>query len=509
MGTAFIPGESADIGYSVYLVAISGSSLLKWDPWTGALSQNISISPISGGTIYNNEWVLSVQNIGTFMAPAYRLINWTMKGSSTNFTSRVAGNISALSGDFGGCQDYDAGLSASCGWATPPGPQWCIGSEITVTDLHTGQNLWTYKTNNTVTENVQNPGSFIMNRGKIAFGAHGRVWSCWDARTGKKLWTSEQVEYPWGAWWPYSTASYDFNESKSAIITLTYEGVYAIDWDNGKILWHYKDSNSVPFENPYDATPYFTGVTMADGKIYTYNGEHTQSQPFARDWKIHCINATTGELIWKMLNPMIPGAMADGYLTANNAYDGYMYVFGKGKSATTVTAPENTVAKGTEVLIKGTVLDQSPAQAGTPCVSKDSMETQMEYLHIQVPIDGLWHNETITGVPVILTAIGSDGTVIDIGTTTTNGYYGAFSYAWTPPKEDMYTIMASFNGDDSYGSSSAATFVSVGPAPATPTPTPTPTPPEAAPDNTPLLYGILVAVVIAIIIGLLALFRKR
>ena len=33
---------------------------------------------------------------------------------------------------------------------------------------------------------------------------------------------------------------------------------------------------------------------------------------------------------------MTPGAIADGYLTASNSYDGYMYVFGKGKSATTV-----------------------------------------------------------------------------------------------------------------------------------------------------------------------------
>jgi len=72
------------------------------------------------------------------------------------------------------------------------------------------------------------------------------------------------------------------------------------------------------------------------------------------------------------------------------------------------------------------------------------METQMEYLHMQMPIDGLWHNLTITGVPVTLTAIGTDGTVIDLGQVTTNGYYGTFSKAWTPPKEDTYTIIASF-----------------------------------------------------------------
>jgi hypothetical protein len=90
-------------------------------------------------------------------------------------------------------------------------------------------------------------------------------------------------------------------------------------------------------------------------------------------------------------------------------YDGYLYWFGKGKSATTVTAPDIVVSKGTGVVIRGTVLDLSPAQPGTPCVSKDSMSTQMEYLHMQKPIDGMWHNLTMTGVPVALTAIGSDG----------------------------------------------------------------------------------------------------
>jgi hypothetical protein len=153
------------------------------------------------------------------------------------------------------------------------------------------------------------------------------------------------------------------------------------------------------------------------------------------------------------------------------------------------------------VLIEGTVLDQSPGQPGTPCVSKDSMETQMEYIHLQMPITGLWNNESITGVPVVLTAIDSDNNVIDLGTTTTNGYYGTFSMAWTPTKEDTYTIIASFAADDSYGSSSAATAVTVGPAPETP---PTPEIPTPV-DNTMLLYGILAAVIIAIIASLAAL----
>ena len=61
-----------------------------------------------------------------------------------------------------------------------------------------------------------------------------------------------------------------------------------------------------------------------------------------------------------------------------------------------------------------------------------------------MPQTGLWNNETIRGVPVTLTAIGSDGSVTNIGTVTSNGYYGSFTCPWTPAKQDTYTIAASF-----------------------------------------------------------------
>ena len=55
----------------------------------------------------------------------------------------------------------------------------------------------------------------------------------------------------------------------------------------------------------------------------------------------------------------------------------------------------------------------------------------------------------------------SSGTYIDIGTVTTDGYYGTFGLAWTPTAEGTYKIIASFEGDESYGSSAAATYVTL------------------------------------------------
>ena len=186
-----------------------------------------------------------------------------------------------------------------------------------------------------------------------------------------------------------------------------------------------------------------------------------------------------------------------------------MYVFGKGKTATAITAPDVSVAHGTTLMLKGSVLDQSPAQPGTPCVAVESMETQMEYLHMQEPIGGLWSNETIMGVPVSLDTVDPNGNYVHIATVTTDGYSGTFGYAWTPEIEGDYTVTATFAGDDSYGSSFATTYVNVGPAPE---PYPEPVEPEPQTDYMPMLYGIMVAVIAAIVIGLVAVLlvlRKR
>jgi len=251
----------------------------------------------------------------------------------------------------------------------------------------------------------------------------------------------------------------------------------------------------------------FNGVAYAaDGKIYTINTEHTPTQPITRGWQVDCINATTVEGIFKTMMTGNMGAITDGYFAISESYTGTLYVLGKGKSQTTVTAPDTSVPQGTALVIKGSVVDLSPAQPGTPCVSKESMATQMEHIHKQMPIDGLWRNEKITGVPVSLTAIGADGSVIDIGTITTNGYYGTFGKEWTPPAKGTYEIIASFAGDGSYGSSAASTTISVGPAPVTQTPD---TGQEVViPDYTWTIIGTGIAVIVAVAIAVL-LLKKR
>ena len=95
-----------------------------------------------------------------------------------------------------------------------------------------------------------------------------------------------------------------------------------------------------------------------------------------------------------------------------------MYVLGKSKSTTTVSAPQTAIAQGSSVVITGQVLDQSPASPGTPAISDASMSTWMDYLHFQMPIDGIYHNITITGVPVSIDAVDPNGNPVHIADVT-------------------------------------------------------------------------------------------
>lgn len=207
---------------------------------------------------------------------------------------------------------------------------------------------------------------------------------------------------------------------------------------------------------------------------------------------------------------MTPGGVSDGYITGSNTWDGYTYIIGKGKSATTVAAPQVALTVDQSGVITGTVLDQSPAQPGTACVSKTSMTTQMEYIHMQQPIAGLYGNETITGVPVSIDAVDPNGNNVHLADLISDGYSGTFSYTWTPTMAGDYKITATFMGDESYGSSFATTYATVVEAPAaSPTPTTSAINFDAVTNTIVMtVAAAAIAIIIAIVIAML-LLRKR
>ena len=519
---AEVPGATARAGVTPYLVSI-GSRLLKYDPYTGAIAINVTGPPsgVSSHTLYGYPYVLSVQTIGSGAAAQYRLINWTIENNAgywrfagggsqltvDNFTQRIWGNISWPFSSIG-YTDFEAGISVTTPSISSSGTGTAIGQRIMAANIFTGQLLWNITTDLTTGRETWFSGSTACtDQGKFVVRMNDGPIYAWDLKTGKLAWKNDISYFPWGALGPYDVAS-----AYGLYFTADYSGVRAIDYDTGKTVWTYI-AQAPPFETGYSwgdtpSYPWHSGMQVADGKFFSFNTEHTPTQPITRGWGLHCLNATTGELIWNItLGQGVPGsrsfqgAIADGYLAITDEYDGYMYVFGKGKSATTIEAPKTTITQGQSVVITGTVLDMSPGQSGTPCVSKESMTKWMEYLHMQHAIPA-----SVTGVPVSLDTLDPNGNFVHIATVTTDGMSGTFGYTWEPEVPGQYTVTATFMGDDSYGSSFATTYVGVVEAPGA---SPTPEPPQTPPDSIPYIIGIGIAILIAIAIVGILLLRKR
>ena len=190
-------------------------------------------------------------------------------------------------------------------------------------------------------------------------------------------------------------------------------------------------------------------------------------------------------------------AIAEGKLFVTDSYTGYEFCFAKGQTATTLqVGPESTVY-GSSVMIQGTVKDLSSANQLYPaCVSDESMTPWMEYCNI----NGVMPTNA-TGVEVELSVVDSNNNYRVIGTVTTDPYNdGRFSMAWLPEVPGEFTVYANFKGTESYWPSNAAFSFVVDEAPEQAPQ------PEAPVDNTMLMYGILAAVIVAIVIGLIAVF---
>jgi hypothetical protein len=260
------------------------------------------------------------------------------------------------------------------------------------------------------------------------------------------------------------------------------------------------------------------GLILVGGNLYGYAGYTTgyQINPVPRFAMLVCINATTGDIIYTLNGGICPTAAANGYLIGNSVNDGSYYCIGKGPTSTSVSIQNDVIANGATVLIKGNVMDMSPAtqeyasQArfanGVPAVSDESMSEWMDYLYMQ--------NATLlnnppkpNGVAVKLVAVNPNGNTIDIGTVTSNSG-GSFSETWIPPAEGKYTVYATFDGSNSYYGSYAQTALSV-----TKASTETSTQQQTIPDYTMTIIGVGIALailmIVAIAIATILIIRKK
>jgi hypothetical protein len=318
----------------------------------------------------------------------------------------------------------------------------------------------------------------------------------YDIKTGNELWVTE----PLPAGWSIFTRNYILAYNK--LFTVGYDGIVrAFDIANGSIIWETFYGSS-GYETHYGSWPTYAGPVIADHKIYVTNDDHSPDSVPWRGGKLWVFDTETGNSVWNISGWFRIPAIADGYLTAVNSLDGQIYVFGKGPSATTVTAPDTEVTLGETIMIRGSVLDQSPGSVGTACVSEESMSAWMEYLHMQKPCP-----TTVIGVQVTIDVLDANGNYRNIGTATSDAA-GNFGFAWKPDIPGQFQICAIFEGSESYSRSYGTTYMNVVDAPeATPEPTPTP----ASVADLYLVPGIVIIVAAIAVVGalILLMLRKR
>ncbi len=348
-----------------------------------------------------------------------------------------------------------------------------------------------------------------------------RTFTMTDFETGQRLGysldTGEQLWGPVGEFraFQYYSSRKGFPAYGNLYVSGYGGEIQAFDMRNGNLLWKFNDTSS-GIETPWGQYP-LQAAAVADGMIFAFAGEHSPNTPLYKGYRVYAVDAFTGEKVWDLTTwsasglgtSLAPVAIADGYMTFLNAYDGQIYSVGKGPSAVQVTASSKVSVLGDGVLVEGTVMDiaagtKQPEQIarfpnGVPAVSEASMTAWMEYVYQQQsrPMD-------VTGVEVTLSVIDPNNNVYEIGTATTDSS-GMFKKLFTPEVPGEYTIIASFAGSNSYYGSYAQTAIGVTDAPE---PTSTPTPAPATMTDTYVL-GSAIAVIIAIAIVGLLLLRKR
>ncbi len=543
-----------------YLVCTSGTTWYYLDARTGNLQFNITNVP-SGSNYYGpNGEILkyTLTNTGNAANPAWRLLQWNSSwvvtngktGMSESWGSQVLGvayNGSGTVTNSSNLRGYDRNVSVSAlntpGYTLPGSATMVfvgdklIGQRVTQTEV----DLWAIGLQGT------NFGTILYNttwaapaewvQGNITIGGIGQSgWAAWSPQdevavyftkenrvhygfnlnTGTYLWQTEPQKFQ-DAW--SDTVTLTFGPDRVIAYGMLYSGtvggtVYAYNITTGKLVWNYNSTDT--YHESYLGNDWWTvPVAVTDGKIYLGTMEHSPLDPKPRGAPFYALNATTGELIWRADGLFRQtrwggrGLIGDSIIATRDTSDQQIYAIGKGPSETTVTAPGVSTAATTPVTITGTVMDVSPGTQqdliklrfpnGVPAVSDAGISDWMLYVYKQFA-----RPTNCSGVQVQLTAYDSNMNLVNIGTAWTDTY-GNFGYSWTPTAAGTYQVVATFLGSGAYYGSTATTYLTVGAAPVTPETPQYPTPP----DYTWALVGLGIAIILAVAIVGVLLYRKK
>ena len=401
--------------------------------------------------------------------------------------------------------------------------------------------------------------------GAAVFWVHDTLqYYCFSTDTGEYMWGPAESEY-------YMNY-YGWTELGERP-PLIYNGklyssgaggvIYCYDLTNGTVLWTYAADD--PYQEYLFANnwwQFFWYIT--DGKLYSAHMEHSAIEPMPRGAPFLCLDAETGDVIWRADGLFRStrwggrGIIGDSVMVSFDTYDNRLYGVGKGPSALNVEMTTDVTTQGSSIMVKGKVTDVSPGTEdlklrlrfpnGVPAVADESMSQWMLYVYKQFacPTD-------VKGVDVFVSITDPNGDFYS-ETVTADGS-GAFSMTWAPSIVGVYQVTVLFQGSASYYPSWATTSFVVDPTPAAPAyngpsaddiaantasrtiamlppypnvptqeqiaadaasrtiamlpPYPTPYPPAEIPAYQTIDIVILALVVVAIIIGIYLVIKKK
>ena len=476
--------------------------------WNWTYAENVALGNRQSGT---NALQYRPVNKNIDCSDAYSW-NVTINADLTGTLGVNPAIVYVLPGDIilGRSSALTAGVSTTRG--TPdPYTVWALNLE----EDRTGQLLWkqSYAAPSSNMSRTLGPLDPV-NRVWTMTDAESMQWLGYSLKDGKLLWGPTDKDMPDMQY--FSSGSGAGQRAVTAYGNIYTQGfggeINCFNTTNGALEWTYNNTNSGA-NTGWGLMPIFINA-IADGKVYAFNNEHSPDAPLYKGYSIYCIDAYTGEEIYKMLGwagqtggqGTSTSILADGSLLYYNYYDNQIYCIAKGPTKTTVDAPNLAATFGQSIVISGTVTDISAGTNqheqtarfpnGVPVASDESMSALMEYIYMDQP-----KPTDFTGVDVKISVIDSNNNIRTIGTATTdiNGFY---SLNWIPDITGAYTVIATFEGTQGlYGSNSRAAFA-VDDAP------PTPAPYTAEPSITdqyfiPAVIGIVIAI---IVVGLATIF---
>jgi hypothetical protein len=353
---------------------------------------------------------------------------------------------------------------------------------------------------------------------QLRYQAATRKYWAYSLKTGALLWSSENFDETKDGEHFLNHYSRDTKTAYGMLYTTGRSGItYAYNFTTG-LVWTHAAWGTNP-EIDWN-TDWWSGIALiSDGKVYVSNGEPANVESVPQGAPFICLNATTGEEIWRA-NGMFRQSMwagttiiGDSVIVTPDSYDQRVYAIGKGPSATTVSATDISVPYNSSVVVKGTVMDVSPGTTdnvtklrfpnGVPAVSDESMSEWMKYVYKNLP-----RPADVKGVEVVISVFDSNNNYYPVGTTTSDAS-GTFIFNFVPPNPGKYQVYAQFDGSNSYYGSSAESALFVEEAPiATPAPSPTPVPMSEA-YFVPAITGMIVGFVVVGVLLALLLLRKH